>query len=224
MLFPIPTWGAFWNLRKVYFYNFPIFFRATVNRGYWISGSGTRLYFSSFGQTLSTLADFPLHIRSPAAVISILHILLSDPLLLYLADWLTPVLTLLTYSLAVLKSKYSYVFLEMCFTIWQIPKRLASRNECCGTPIQSSLKFITMELSMGKREGGDELDSEIWKLNWPSFVSYLFSNATLILFCPQKISCFNLKIHSLKWSSDVRLNNVQKFNFHSLENTPSPLQ
>jgi hypothetical protein len=30
--------ASVWNLRAVYFFNFPIFFRAALNRGYWISG------------------------------------------------------------------------------------------------------------------------------------------------------------------------------------------
>ena len=32
MLGPILAWCAFWNLRTVFFFNFPIFFRAAVNR------------------------------------------------------------------------------------------------------------------------------------------------------------------------------------------------
>jgi hypothetical protein len=37
MLRPVLAWRAFWNLRTVYILNFPIFFRAAVNSGYWIS-------------------------------------------------------------------------------------------------------------------------------------------------------------------------------------------
>jgi hypothetical protein len=32
---PFLAWHAFWNLWTVYFFNFPNFFRAAVNRGYW---------------------------------------------------------------------------------------------------------------------------------------------------------------------------------------------
>jgi len=33
MLRPVLTWCVFWNLWTVYFFNFPNFFRATINRG-----------------------------------------------------------------------------------------------------------------------------------------------------------------------------------------------
>ena len=35
-----PAWRAFLNLGNVYFFNFPFFFRAASNRGYWIRGYG----------------------------------------------------------------------------------------------------------------------------------------------------------------------------------------
>jgi hypothetical protein len=34
MLRPVLAWRTFWNLRTVYFFNFPFFFRAAVNRGW----------------------------------------------------------------------------------------------------------------------------------------------------------------------------------------------
>ena len=34
MLRPVLAWRAFWNLWTLYFFNFPFFFRAAVNRGY----------------------------------------------------------------------------------------------------------------------------------------------------------------------------------------------
>jgi hypothetical protein len=40
MLQPVLAWCTFWNLWTIYFFNFPIYFRATVNHGYWISGYG----------------------------------------------------------------------------------------------------------------------------------------------------------------------------------------
>jgi hypothetical protein len=47
MLRPVLPWRAFWNLRTVYFFNFQIFFRAAVNRGYWISGYGGTTVFTA---------------------------------------------------------------------------------------------------------------------------------------------------------------------------------
>jgi hypothetical protein len=44
MLRPVLAWRAFWNLWTVYFFNFPIFFRAVVNRGYWIRGHCICIY------------------------------------------------------------------------------------------------------------------------------------------------------------------------------------
>jgi hypothetical protein len=41
MLRPVLVWGAFLNLWTVYFFNFPNFFRAVANRGYWIRGHGS---------------------------------------------------------------------------------------------------------------------------------------------------------------------------------------
>jgi len=38
MLRPVLAWRAFWKLWTVYFFNFPNFFRAAANRGYWIRG------------------------------------------------------------------------------------------------------------------------------------------------------------------------------------------
>jgi hypothetical protein len=44
-LWPVLAWRAFWNLWAVYFFDFKIYFRATVNRGYWINGyGGTTVY------------------------------------------------------------------------------------------------------------------------------------------------------------------------------------
>jgi len=40
MLGPVLAWRVFWNLWTAYFFNFPIFYRAAVNRGYWIRGYG----------------------------------------------------------------------------------------------------------------------------------------------------------------------------------------
>jgi hypothetical protein len=40
MLRPVLIWRAVWNLWTVHLSNFPIFFRAAANRGYWISGHG----------------------------------------------------------------------------------------------------------------------------------------------------------------------------------------
>jgi hypothetical protein len=40
MLRPVLAWRAFWNLWTIYFFNFQIFFRAAVNRGYWIGRYG----------------------------------------------------------------------------------------------------------------------------------------------------------------------------------------
>jgi hypothetical protein len=40
MLWPVLASWAFWNLWTTYFFNFPIFFWAAVNCGYWISGYG----------------------------------------------------------------------------------------------------------------------------------------------------------------------------------------
>jgi len=37
---PILAWHTFWNLWTVYLFNFPKFFRATVNCRYWICGYG----------------------------------------------------------------------------------------------------------------------------------------------------------------------------------------
>jgi hypothetical protein len=34
MLRAVVAWRAFLNLRNVYFFNFPVFFRAAVNHGY----------------------------------------------------------------------------------------------------------------------------------------------------------------------------------------------
>jgi hypothetical protein len=48
MLWPVLTWQEFWNLWTIYFFNFPIFFRAAVNRSYWISGcGGVPVFYSS---------------------------------------------------------------------------------------------------------------------------------------------------------------------------------
>jgi hypothetical protein len=40
MLRPVLAWRAFWNLLTVSFFGFSNFFRAAVNRGYWLSGYG----------------------------------------------------------------------------------------------------------------------------------------------------------------------------------------
>ena len=43
ILRPVLAWRAFWNLWTVYFFNFPIFFRTVVNRGY----GGPPVYWTS---------------------------------------------------------------------------------------------------------------------------------------------------------------------------------
>jgi hypothetical protein len=45
MLQPILARHKFWNLWTVYLFNFPIFFQAEVNRGFWISGYGGTTVF-----------------------------------------------------------------------------------------------------------------------------------------------------------------------------------
>jgi hypothetical protein len=35
MLQPVLSWHAFWNLWNIYFFNFQIWFHATINCGYW---------------------------------------------------------------------------------------------------------------------------------------------------------------------------------------------
>jgi hypothetical protein len=37
MFRPVLAWRVFWKLWTVYFFDLPFFFRAAINRGYWIS-------------------------------------------------------------------------------------------------------------------------------------------------------------------------------------------
>ena len=62
MLWPVVTWRAFGNLWTIYFFNFPNFFRAAVNRGYWILrfGGPPVLYFALF----STLALIKIFVQT----------------------------------------------------------------------------------------------------------------------------------------------------------------
>ena len=68
---------------------------------------------------------------------------------------------------------------------------LASRTECCGTSVLSSLKLIKTGLAREERSGGGgELDPYLLNDKRPSLVSYLFNNSIPILFFAGKVPFF----------------------------------
>jgi hypothetical protein len=70
MLQPVLAWRAFWNLRNVYFFNFSNFFRAAVNRGYWIRGYGGPPVYAYFAITDNRTFHVAINNTNAGSVIS----------------------------------------------------------------------------------------------------------------------------------------------------------